>query len=154
MRQQLEPLNSLISSSSAREAGKWKSVTFAVIAVYLLLTGVWQLSKGNFGQRTWLNLFLGCCSATVVRYEKRLYVSESGFVKETHTWFSHHREILLWKDVRSVTLQTKGERLMLFAEQGVTGWKLLFGKGDAPKLKEIIKQYAPKLKVTEIYPRF
>ncbi|MBQ9881813.1 MAG: hypothetical protein IJM42_04270 [Synergistes sp.] len=154
MKQQLEPLESLLSSASAREAGKWKSGAFAVIAVYLLFTGLWQLTKGNYGQKAWLNIFLGLCSAMVVRYEKRIYISELGLVKETHTWFSHHREILPWKEIRSVTLQTKGERVMLFAERDVTGWKLLFGKGDMPKLKELIKQYAPKLKITEVYPRF
>lgn len=154
MKQQLEPLESLISSSSAREAGKWKSAAFAAIAAYLLLTGAWQLTKGNYGQKAWLNLFLGCCSIMVIKYEKRIYISEPGLVKETHTWFSHHRDILLWKDIRSITLQTKGDRLMLFAERDVTGWKLLFGKSDLPRLKEIIRQYAPKLKITEINPRF
>ena len=154
MAQQLEPLESLLASASGREAGKWKSITFAAIAVYLLCTAAWQFWSGDFGQKAWLNLLLGCCSVLVVKYEKRIYVSPLGFVKETHTWHTHHREILPWDEVRCITLRAKNGRLMLLAERDVTGWKLFFKTEDQAKIKEIFKRYAPKVKVNEIYQRF
>lgn len=90
----------------------------------------------------------------MVKYEKRIYVSPLGFVKETHTWHTHHREILPWDEVRCITLRAKNGRLMLLAERDVTGWKLFFKTEDQAKLKEIFKRYAPKVKVNEIYQRF
>jgi hypothetical protein len=37
--------------------------------------------------------------------------------------------------------------VMVFFERGITGWKLLFKRSDAPLLEEIIKKYAPKAEV-------
>ncbi len=136
MAQQLEPLESLLASASGREAGKWKSITFAAIAVYLLCTAAWQFWNGDFGQKAWLNLLLGCCSVLVVKYEKRIYVSPLGFVKETHTWH-----------VGPLSAISTGR-------PRITGWKLFFKTEDQAKLKEIFKRYAPKVKVNEIYQRF
>ena len=141
MAEKLAPLESLLVSASGREAGKWKSITFAMIAVYLLLTAL-------------LNLFLGCCSVVVIKYEKLIYVSPLGFVKETHTWVSHHRELLPWNEVKYVTLTTRGSRLMALIEKDEIGWKLFFKKDDLPELKEILKKHAPKVPVNDISPRF
>ena len=154
MAEKLAPVESLLVSASGREAGKWKSITFAMIAVYLLLTAVWQFSHEGVTQRALLNLFLGCCSVVVIKYEKLIYVSPLGFVKETHTWVSHHRELLPWNEVKYVTLTTRGSRLMALIEKDEIGWKLFFKKDDLPELKEILKKHAPKVPVNDISPRF
>ena len=98
--------------------------------------------------------FLGCCSVVVIKYEKLIYVSPLGFVKETHTWVSHHRELLPWNEVKYVTLTTRGSRLMALIEKDEIGWKLFFKKDDLPELKEILKKHAPKVPVNDISPRF
>ena len=154
MAENLVPLESLLASASGREAGKWKSATFVLIAVYLLLTAGWQFTHGGITQKALINLFLGCCSVMVVRYEKRIYVSPLGFVKETHTWVSHHRELLPWSEVKYVTFASKGSRLMALIEKDSIGWKLFFTMEDLPKLKEILKQYAPKIPINDISSKF
>ena len=90
----------------------------------------------------------------VIKYEKRIYVSPLGFVKETHTWVSHHRELLPWREVKYVTLTTKGNRMLALIEKDAIGWKLFFAKDDLARLKEILKQYAPKIPVNDISPKF
>jgi len=152
--EKLTPLESLLVSASGREAGKWKSISFVIIAVYLFFTAGWQFTHGGMTQKALLNLFLGCCSVMVIKYEKRIYVSPLGFVKETHTWISHHRELLPWNEIKYVTLTTKGNRMMTLIEKDAIGWKLFFSKDDHAKLKEILKRYAPKVPVNDISPRF
>ncbi|MEG1602024.1 MAG: hypothetical protein RRY12_03520 [Cloacibacillus sp.] len=147
MARNLEPLENIISSKSGRESGVWKSISFALIALYLLTAGVWQIYHDGLTGRAALNIFLGLCSIVVTKYEKRIYLSPEGFVKETHTWFSHHRDMLPWSEIQHVTLMSKGEKLLAFIERDTLGWKLLFERKDIPLLKETIKQHAPKIPI-------
>lgn len=145
---ELEPLEDLLTAKSGRESSaKWKTVTFVLLAVYLLGTAGWQIWNAGFSSRAVTNLFLGVCSLVVTRFEKKMYVSPLGIVKETRTWFSHHREILRWEEIRHITLMIRGERMMAFLERDALGWKVPFLKSDMPKMDGIIKQYAPRVPV-------
>ena len=148
MAEKLAPLESLLVSASGREAGKWKSITFAMIAAYLLLTAVWQFSHEEVTQRALLNLFLGCCSVVVIKYEKLIYVSPLGFVKETHTWVSHHRELLPWNEVKYVTLTTRGSRLMALIEKDEIGWKLFFKRMTCRSSRRSSRSTRPRFPLT------
>ena len=61
-------------------------------------------------------------------------------MKDTHTWFSHHREVLRWDEIRHVTLVTKGMGLTAFLEKDVVGWKLLFERNDMAALDGLFKK--------------
>ncbi|MDO5115558.1 MAG: hypothetical protein Q4D58_05620 [Synergistaceae bacterium] len=141
----LEPLESLLVSKSGKESQRWKSVAFVLIAAYLFTTAGWQLRHDGVTQKALLNLLLGACSLVVIKYEKRVYVSPQGFVKETHTWFSHHRELLPWSEIRHVTLMIKGGTLIAFLEKDSLGWKLLFDRNEMAALDGIVKKYAPRV---------
>lgn len=143
----LERLDSLLESKSSASVRGWRRFTFVAIAVYLAVTAVIEFTKSGADQRVWLNIFLFICALLVLKFEKRIYVSPLGFVKETKTWFSHHREVLSWDEIRHVTLMTKGTALTAYLEKDVTGWKLLFTRNDMATLDGIFRRYAPKLKV-------
>lgn len=120
---------------------------FAIIAVYLFATGIWQLRTGGVDSRALINLLLGCCSIVVMKYVKRIYISPEGIVKETHTWITHHREILPWSDIKHLTLMSKGDRLIAFVEKDTLGQKIFFERKDIPLIKEIFRTYGPKIPV-------
>ena len=101
----------------------------------------------GFSQKIAINAFLCVCGLLVLKFEKKIYASPLGFVKDTHTWFSHHREVLRWDEIRHVTLVTKGMGLTAFLEKDVVGWKLLFERNDMAALDGLFKKYAPKVKV-------
>lgn len=152
----LEPIEVILLSPSGREAGLWKSITFVIIAAYLLATGIWMINQTGLTQRAIVNIALGLCSIVVTKYEKKIYLSPVGFVKETHTWFSHHRQILPWNEIQHVTLMSKGEKLIAFIERDTLGWKLFFDRKDIPLIKDTVKQHGPKIpiKINESDSRF
>ena len=146
----------ILLSKSGSEAGKWKSVMFVIIAAYLFATGIWMLKTGGSVSRAITNLALGACSLIVTKYQKKVYLSPIGFVKETHTWFTHHRQVLPWKDIQHVTLMSKGERLIAFIEKDSLGSKIFFERKDIPLIKETVKQHGPKIpiRIDESQSRF
>ena len=152
---ELEKLDSLLESKSSAYSRGWRRFTFAAIGVYLAASAIYEFAKSGASQRVFLNVFLCLCAFLVLKFEKRIYVSPLGFVKETKTWFSHHREILAWDEIGHVTLVTKGLSLTAFLEKDITGWKVLFTRNDLAALDGIFRKYAPKLKVAikEMGPR-
>ena len=144
---ELEQLECLLVSKSSRTINGWRRFTFGALAAYLAVTGVMDFMSEGFSQKTVINAFLCVCGLLVLKFEKKIYASPLGFVKDTHTWFSHHRELLPWSEVRHVTLVTKGTGLTAFIEKDVIGWKLLFERNDMAALDGLFKKYAPKVKV-------
>ena len=144
---ELEQLECLLVSKSSRTINGWRRFTFGALAAYLAVTGVMEFMNEGFSQKIAINAFLCVCGLLVLKFEKKIYASPLGFVKDTHTWFSHHREVLPWSEVRHVTLVTKGTGLTAFIEKDVIGWKLLFERNDMAALDGLFKKYAPKVKV-------
>ena len=144
---ELEQLECLLVSKSSRTINGWRRFTFGALAAYLAVTGVMEFMNEGFSQKIAINAFLCVCGLLVLKFEKKIYASPLGFVKDTHTWFSHHRELLPWSEVRHVTLVTKGTGLTAFIEKDVIGWKLLFERNDMAALDGLFKKYAPKVKV-------
>ena len=144
---ELEQLECLLVSKSSRTINGWRRFTFGALAAYLAVTGVMEFMNEGFSQKIVINAFLCVCGLLVLKFEKKIYASPLGFVKDTHTWFSHHREVLPWSEVRHVTLVTKGTGLTAFIEKDVIGWKLLFERNDMAALDGLFKKYAPKVKV-------
>lgn len=144
---ELEQLECLLVSKSSRTVDGWRRFTFGALAAYLAVTSVMEFMNEGFSQKVAVNAFLCVCSLLVLKFEKKIYASPLGFVKDTHTWFSHHRELLRWDEIRHVTLVTKGMGLTAFLEKDVVGWKLLFERNDMAALDGLFKKYAPTVKV-------
>ena len=144
---ELEQLECLLVSKSSRTINGWRRFTFGALAAYLAVTGVMEFMNEGFSQKVAINAFLCVCGLLVLKFEKKIYASPLGFVKDTHTWFSHHREVLRWDEIRHVTLVTKGMGLTAFLEKDVVGGKLLFERNDMAALDGLFKKYAQKVKV-------
>jgi hypothetical protein len=71
-------------------------------------------------------------------------------VKETHTWITHHREVMKWEEINFITLMHKGDETMVFLERDTLGWKVLFKCDQVNDLKKIFKQYIPDIEINEM----
>lgn len=96
------------------------------------------------------NLLIGCMAFFVIKYQKLIYVSPLGMVRETHTWLTSHRELLRWDEVKFITIMYRGASAIVFLERDAMGWKVLFGKEQIPALKELFEEYLPDAEVNEI----
>ena len=96
------------------------------------------------------NIMLGFASFFALRYQKLVYVSPVGMVKETHTWITHHREVLKWEEIQFITLMHKKIGTMVFLERDVVGWKVFFDRDQIDSLKKIFNKYIPDVEINDI----
>jgi len=88
-------------------------------------------------------IFVGVVLAYISGYQKRIYVSDVGIVRETGSWFRKYKSVLPWDEIKYVGLVKRGSKMMAFFEQDVTGWKVLFDAEDEPKLRDILTEHIP-----------
>ena len=131
-------------------ANNYKTATFAAIGVYLLGGTLWRYYYQGITDKVLPNIILGVASFFVLKYQKLVYVSPIGMIKETHTWITHHREVMKWEDIKFITLMHKGGETMVFLERDTLGWKVLFERDQVSDLKKFFKQYIPDIEINEM----
>ena len=150
MQGKLPELENLLVSRSGMTASNYKTATFAAIGVYLIGGTLWKYYSLGIADKVLPNIILGFASFFVLKYQKLVYVSPIGVVKETHTWITHHREVMKWEEVNFITLMHKKGETMVFLERDNLGWKVLFQRDQVNDLKRIFKQYIPDIEINEI----
>ena len=150
MQGKLPELENLLVSRSGMTASNYKTATFAAIGVYLIGGTLWKYYSLGIADKVLPNIILGFASFFVLKYQKLVYVSPIGVVKETHTWITHHREVMKWEEVNFITLMHKKGETMVFLERDSLGWKVLFERDQVEDLKRIFKQYIPDIEINEI----
>jgi hypothetical protein len=146
----LPELENLLVSRSGRTTSYFKSATFAAIGIYLLGGTFWRYYSLGVRDNILPELMLGFASFFVLNYRKLVYISPIGMVKETHTWITHHREVMKWEEINFITLMHKGDETMVFLERDTLGWKVLFKCDQVNDLKKIFKQYIPDIEINEM----
>lgn len=150
MQGKLPELENLLVSRSGRTTSNYKTATFAAIGIYLIGGTLWRYYSQGVTEKILPNIILGFASFFALNYRKLVYLSPIGMVKETHTWITHHREVMKWEDIKFITLMHKGGETMVFLERDTLGWKVLFKCDQVNDLKKIFKQYIPDIEINEM----
>ncbi len=150
MQGKLPELENLLVSRSGRTTSNYKTATFAAIGIYLIGGTLWRYYSQGVTEKILPNIILGFASFFALNYRKLVYLSPIGMVKETHTWITHHREVMKWEDVKFITLMHKGGETMVFLERDTLGWKVLFERDQVSDLKKFFKQYIPDIEINEM----
>ena len=150
MQGKLPELENLLVSRSGRTTSNYKTATFAAIGIYLIGGTLWRYSSQGVTEKILPNIILGFASFFALNYRKLVYLSPIGMVKETHTWITHHREVMKWEDIKFITLMHKGGETMVFLERDTLGWKVLFERDQVSDLKKFFKQYIPDIEINEM----
>ncbi|MCW1712689.1 MULTISPECIES: hypothetical protein [Synergistaceae] len=150
MQGKLPELENLLVSRSGRTTSNYKTATFAAIGIYLIGGTLWRYYSQGVTEKILPNIILGFASFFALNYRKLVYLSPIGMVKETHTWITHHREVMKWEDIKFITLMHKGGETMVFLERDTLGWKVLFERDQVSDLKKFFKQYIPDIEINEM----
>ncbi len=150
MSQKLVPLQRLLISKTGSTNTNLKTFTFAAIGVYLIGSTAWRYFSAGITDAMTSNLIIGAASFFVLKYQKIVYVSPVGMVKETHTWVTHHRDLLRWEDIAFITIMRKRKQTLVFLERDTLGWKLLFDNDQIDELKSLFEQYIPDVEINDI----
>lgn len=150
MQGKLPELENLLVSRSGRTTSNYKTATFAAIGIYLIGGTLWRYYSQGVTEKILPNIILGFASFFALNYRKLVYLSPIGMVKETHTWITHHREVMKWEDIKFITLMHKGGETRVFLERDTLGWKVLFERDQVSDLKKFFKQYIPDIEINEM----
>ena len=150
MSQKLVPLQRLLVSKTGSVNSNFKTFTFAAIGVYLLGSTLWRYYSLGITEGVFPNLIIGFASFFALKYQKVVYLSPIGMVKETHTWVTHHRELLKWEEIKFITIMKKRKQTLVFLEKDTLGWKLLFDNDQVADLKDMFAEYAPDIEINDM----
>jgi hypothetical protein len=90
---------------------------------------------------------LGVICVVGARISRRLYLSDTGAVRETRAWGRVVRRVLPWSDIKCVTFAYKGDMMMVFLEVGSTGWKMPFSRSQSGQVQDIIDRMRPDMEI-------
>jgi hypothetical protein len=123
-------------------------LAFAVIlGVFALVTAYRAYAAGGLTGKVLYNLVVAVICICGVGISKRLYLSDIGVVRETHSWGRVIRRVLDWDDVRHVSIARRPKNIMVFFEVGFTGWKVLFARDQEAEVLDIIEDMIPDVEV-------
>jgi hypothetical protein len=63
------------------------------------------------------------------------------------------RRVLLWQDVKSVTLAFRGKNMMALFEVEATGWKVLFSKDQEQEVRDVLDEMLPDVVIDVLNQR-
>jgi hypothetical protein len=131
---------------------KWMAAAGVVLGLALWYRA-FEAFWGGEGKPAVFNALLGAVCVYGAGISRRLYLSDVGVVRETHSWGRVLRRVLPWRNVRSVSLAFRGDKMMAFFEEGATGWKVLFSKDQESLVMDVLDETLPDIEVEIIERR-
>ena len=135
-------MEELLVSRSGTPFPKW--MKWMGLAVGLLLVGD--------GMRSFMfhKILVGAVVAYVSGFDKRIFLSPEGRVRQTKTWLGGHLTVLPWEEVRHVGFAYRGSKMLCFFEQEITGLKVLFDRSDEPEVRRILALHIPEVETAVV----
>jgi hypothetical protein len=146
----VKKLKILCDSSASKPMPKWMSAAAIAVGIALFYGAYSVFMEGGFSSKFFYCAALGAICLMGVGISKKLYLSDVGIVRETHSWGRVSRTIIPWKDVKHVTLAYKGENMVAFFEVGSTGWKVYFSRSQDGEVRNAIETMIPDTEVKTI----
>lgn len=152
MKNNLPELKEIIRSKSSKEESLWKNALFLGIAAYLITKTVTDFMKDGYSPSLFTCAFMAAAAILVFRFRKIIYISDIGIVNDTHTWFSHIRDVLEWKDIKSALILHREGRITLMLEKtgDSMGWKAHFEEKQIHEIRKILKKNLEGKEVKEM----
>ena len=143
----------LADSLASKPMPKW--MTAGAIVVGLILGGRAYAYARQEGMtsRFLLNAFMCLICLYGSGLSRRLYLSDTGVVREMRGWGRTARRVLPWSGVQSVSLAFRADKMMVFFETGSMGWKVLFSKDQERDVRDILEQMLPDIEIDVIERR-
>jgi hypothetical protein len=143
----VEKIKVLCDSLVSKPMPKWMSAAAIAVGFALFYGAYSAFAAGAPLSRLFFYAAPGAVCIAGAGISKKLYLSDVGIVRETHSWGRVIRTVLPWKDVKHVTLAYKGENMIAFFEVGLTGWKAPFSRSQDSEVRDVIEEMLPDTEV-------
>jgi hypothetical protein len=143
----VEKIKVLCDSLVSKPMPKWMSAVAIAVGLSLFYGAYSVFAAGGPSSRFIFYAVPGAVCVIGAGISKKLYLSDVGIVRETHSWGRVIRTVLPWKDVKHVTLAYRGENMIAFFEVGLTGWKAPFLRSQDSEVMDVIDEMLPDVDV-------
>lgn len=135
-------MEELLVSRSGTPFPKWMKWMGLVAGILLVADGMrgFEFHK----------ILVGAVLAYVAGYDKRIFISPEGVVRETRTWIAARSTLLPWEEIQYVNFAYRGSKMFCFFERGVTGLRVLFERSDEPEIRRILDLYIPDVETSVV----
>ena len=146
----MEDLPVLCDSKMSKPMPKYVFVMAIAFGIIFLSTALKGFVSGERILKVLYNLAFSAICLYGATISKKLYISDVGVVREMKALGRHVRRVLPWSDVKFVTLVFRRAEMMVFFEEDVTGWKVLFSRDQEAQIRDILEEYIPDIEVKEM----
>ena len=143
----------LADSLTSKPTPKWMTAAGIIIGLILGGRAYAYARQSGMNGRFLLNAFICLICLYGSGLSRRLYLSDAGVVREIRGWGRTARRMLPWSGVQSVSLAFRSDKMMVFFETGVMGWKVLFSKDQERAVRDILEQMLPDIEINVVERR-
>jgi hypothetical protein len=140
----------LADSLYSKPTPKWMFAAGMILGLFLEFMAISSFWRDGLDGKAALDMFLGAVCIYGSGISRKMYLSDIGIIRETHSWGRIVRRVTPWKDVKHVSLAIRGDKMMAFFEIGLKGWKVLFSKDQEPLVRGILDEMLPDFVDVEI----
>ena len=128
------------------------AVFAVVLGLFALVTAYRVYAAEGLVPKVAYNLVVAVICICGAGIGKRLYLSDVGVVRETHSWGRVIRRVLDWDDIRHVSVARRPKNIMVFFEVDFTGWKVMFARDQEAEVLDILGDMIPDVEVEFLDP--
>ena len=97
------------------------------MGIFLLADGMRRLFAGGGDlSGVFAYLLIGTACIYIAGYEKKIFLSENGFERETLFWGRGRKEQIFWKDMEEIILLPSGKGTAVLFPLKQRGWRAFF----------------------------
>jgi hypothetical protein len=116
---------------------------------FLLSDGLRRLLTGGGGLSDFVPyLLVGSACVYVAGYDKKVTLSEKGFVRQTLFWGKGRTDILPWSEMEEMILMPAGKGTGVLFPRKDRGWRAFFPEATEADLRAAAAEYSPELPVS------
>ncbi|HPK06759.1 hypothetical protein [Aminivibrio sp.] len=138
-----------VFSGSGLPFPRWMRGAGLLTGFFLLSDGLRRLLTGGGGLSDFVPyLLVGSACVYVAGYDKKVTLSEKGFVRQTLFWGKGRTDILPWSEMEEMILMPAGKGTGVLFPLKDRGWRAFFPEATEADLRAAAAEYRPELPVS------
>lgn len=136
-------------SGSGLPFPRWMKGIGLLTGFFLLSDGLRRLLSGGGGLSAFLPyLLVGSACVFVAGYDKKITLSEKGFVRQTLFWGKGRIDLLPWSEMEEMILMPGAKGTGVVFPLKKNGWRAFFPGATVADLRAAAAEYRPDLPVS------
>ncbi len=127
---------------------RWMRWTGMAMGIFLLADGMRRLFAGGGDlSGVFAYLLIGTACIYIAGYEKKIFLSENGFERETLFWGRGRKDKISWNDMEEIILLPSGKGTAVLFPLKQRGWRAFFPGVREDEVRAFVARFRADLPV-------